>query len=182
MGVVLELYRQSLSEHAALARFGGRMAAYLLWAAVALGLLGILLDKGVPAGQSVILHRFFTFERTMEFVIAFLILAITAFVGWFPVRMNRNLVIYIAGFVGLFLSRSSALLFINLMPPSAALKLNVVMLCVSFGCLLLWLIAMRKEGEFVLTIPGHRWNLDAISALTGQLESINAALAKFCKY
>jgi len=178
--VVLELYHVALRGHPALAKFGRNTVGYVLIAAALLAVAGLMWDRHVPAGRSPILHRFNSFERTMdEWLVIFLVL-ISLFMTWFPVRLNRNSVLYIAGFVMYFLSRSAGLLLTNVDPQWKA-SIDTVMLGIASACLFTWLIALRPAGEETTTVIGHRWDAASIDRLTGQLDSINAMILRFSR-
>lgn len=179
--VVLELFRVALAGQPALSTFGRRTAAYILAAALVLAAFGLRLDSSIVPGQSTVLHYFFSFERTMDAWLLFFLVIISLFMLWFPVRMKRNVVIYIAGFVLYFFSRSAGLLLLNTLPLRYARPMGIGILCVSLGCLTIWLLALRREGEEVTVVVGHRWNPAAVEQLTGQLDTINASLIRISR-
>jgi len=119
MLVVLELYRLALAGQPALAGFGRKTVAYAMALAAVVAAGGVMLDTIVPPGQSRFTHHFFTAERTLDFAILIFLLLISAFLTWFPVKVRRNIVLYIAGFAVFYLSRSFGLLMINLLPPAS---------------------------------------------------------------
>jgi len=177
MMVVLELYKFSLAGQPALAGFGRKTVGYALALAAVVAAGGVMLDAGIPPGESRFRHYFFTAERTMDFTILMFLLFITAFMMWFPVKIRRNIVFYIGGFAVFYFSRTFGLLMINVLP-AVWLKLitNFLMAC-SVGCLLAWLFGLRRETEDFTTIVGHRWNPAAAKRLTAQLDAINVTLA-----
>src|ERR1700674_3586789 len=69
VAVVLEIFRVALADRAALASFGGKAVGYIMGLAALLAATGVMLDSPVRPGQSRILHRFFTVERTMDFMV-----------------------------------------------------------------------------------------------------------------
>jgi len=148
-----------------------------LAAVVAAG--GVMLDTIVPPGQSRFTHHFFTAERTLDFAILIFLLLISAFLIWFPVKVRRNIVLYMAGFAVFYLSRTFGLLMINLLPPASLSVVNNVFTVVSFSCLIAWLLGLRRESEDTTTTVGHRWNPAAMERLSGQLDAINATLVRF---
>ena len=177
--VVLELVDLSLAEHPAVAVFGRKAVAFAMGLAVLPAAAGVMLDSAVLPGQSRFLHRFFTAERSLDFAVLLVLLVISAFMLWFPVKLRRNIVFYIGGFAVFYFSRTFGLLAINILPP-ASLKVvtNVLMSC-SVGCLLAWLFGLRREDEDTTTIVGHRWNPAAMERLTAQLDAINVTLMRF---
>src|SRR5579864_3349213 len=179
MLVVLELYRLALAGQPALAGFGRKTVAYAMALAAVVAAGGVMLDTIVPPGQSRFTHHFFTAERTLDFAILIFLLLISAFLIWFPVKVRRNIVLYIAGFAVFYLSRSFGLLMINLLPPASLSVVNNVFTVVSFSCLIAWLLGLRRESEDTTTTVGHRWNPAAMERLSGQLDAINATLVRF---
>lgn len=179
--VVLELYRLALQGHPALAKFGRNTVAYVLIAAALVAAAGLTLDRYVPPGRSPILHRFFSFERTMDVWLMIFLILISLFMTWFPVRLSRNRVLYITGFVLYFLSRSAGLLLINLEPQQWKTSIDTVMLALASACLLMWLVALKAAGEETMTVIGHRWDPASMDRLTGQLDAINATLVRFSR-
>src|SRR5258706_7884862 len=114
--VVLEVYQIALERHPALARFLRNSITWVLAGAAAVAALGVALDRSVPPHRSIIIHHFNRFERTMDLWMLLLLAIIVIFMAWFPVRLKRNGVLYIGGFVIYFLSRSTGLLMMNLAP------------------------------------------------------------------
>ena len=182
MLVVLELYRLALAGQPALAGFGRKTVAYAMALAALVAAGGVLLDATVPPGQTRFTHHFLTAERTMDFAILIFLLLISAFLIWFPVKVRRNIVLYMAGFAVFYLSRTFGLLMINLLPRASLSVVNKVFTGFSFCCLIAWLFGLRRESEDTATTLGHRWNPAAMERLSGQLETINAALVRFGRH
>src|SRR6266436_2634127 len=112
--VVSELYSLVLADHPALAAFGQKVVAGILALAGVIAVSGLVMDYSTTPVRYPILKGFRVFERTMDAWIAIFLLLIACFMVWFPVRMKRNVALYIGGFVAWYLARSSMLLFINL--------------------------------------------------------------------
>jgi hypothetical protein len=177
--MVIELYFVALASHPALARFGKKLVAYALGLAGVIAACGVVLDSAVLPGQSQILHRFFTAERTIDFAVLLFLLLISGFMLWFPIRMKWNIALYLGGFMVFFIAQSFGLLMVNLLPRALFGVMSNIMLCVSLGCLLTWLFALRQDDRNTVAFVGHRWDPAAIGRLTGQLDQINAALLRF---
>jgi hypothetical protein len=176
---VLELYRLALAKHAGLASFG-RAAVWAVTVVVAfVAFVSALLDRAIPRGQSVILHRYFTVERTLEMVIVLFLLSIALFITWFPVQMPRNAALSIAGFSAFYTARAGGLLAANLLPRAHLGEVNDAMLAASAILLLAWTSALRPEAVSAEVVTGHTWDPEALGELSHQLDSINAALGRF---
>jgi hypothetical protein len=175
--VVLELYQLALENQPALARFGRRTVWYLVGTATAVSAVGLLLDLPRRRESQPILLDFLRFERSLDLMALVLLAAIIVFLLWFPVRVRRNVALYIGGFVIYTFQRWAGLLVTNLWP--ALLRpMSTIMLCVSFACLAIWLVLLRREDDRSTTVIGHRWSEAEADRLVGQLNAINARLAR----
>lgn len=175
--VVLEIYRIALAGQPALARFGKRTVLYVLAAAAVIAAAGFWMDRGASSARPAVLREFASFERTMDAWMLVFLLMISVFIFWFPVRMKRNGVLYISGFMVYFLARSVGLLLSNVAPKLIA-QLDTTMLAAQLLCLVLWTLALQPAGERVVTVIGHRWDPTAADRLKDQLSAINAALLR----
>lgn len=175
--VVLEIYRIALAGQPALAHFGKRTVMYILAAAAMIAGAGFWMDRGAASARPPVLREFASFERTMDAWMLLFLLMISVFMLWFPVRLKRNGVVYISGFVVYFLARSVGLLLTNIAPGLIA-KLDTTMLAAQLFCLVLWTVALQPAGERAVTVVGHRWDPAAAERLKDQLNAINTALLR----
>ena len=179
--VVQDLYRSALLEHPAVASFARRTVLAAMAIASLVALSGLALDATNLRGEALTFHRFLTFERSMNFLTLLFLLLVSALLLWFPIRVRRNIMVYMSGFVLFSSSRSFGTLLYNLRPQDARL-ISTVMLGFSLLCLLIWIIGIQPEGEFVTATPGYRRNPEAMQRLSHQLDSIHAALARFVRH
>ena len=179
--VVQDLFHIALAEHPAIASFGRRMVL----AAMALGgdggIGGVTLDATVLPGHYAAIQRFATFERSMNFVILIFLLLISILLLWFPIKVRRNIVVYISGFVLFAAARSFGLLLANLLPQGFTVLVSTILLALTLVCLLIWIIGIRPEGERATATPGYRQDPEAMQRLGRQLDAINATLARFVR-
>jgi hypothetical protein len=175
--VVLELFDRALIQQPALARFGRRMLGYLFTLAVGIGLVNLLLDAG--AANS-FLVRFLRLERTVDLVALILLIVMSGFLLWFPVRARRNTVYWFAGFMIYSFFRWTGLLLNNLWPQSSQ-NFSVVMLTVGLVCMAGWAILLKPEGEKETVVTGHSWNPAQAERLTVQLNTINSRLERLVR-
>jgi hypothetical protein len=180
--VVQDLYRMALVEHPAVASFARRSVLAVMVIAAVLTLSGIALDVAIPAGQYPAIHRFATFERSINFLILLFLLIVSALLLWFPIKVRRNIVVYISGFVLFSASRSFGLLLSNILPPSDTRTVSTVLLALTLTCLVIWIIGLQPEGELVTATPGYRRNPETMQRLSHQLDSINTALTRFIRH
>lgn len=175
--VVLNLYGQALDRHPALAHFGHRILGYFFGIAAGLSALGAFLDTAAVYGVYRRLRIFLLFERSMDAVVLALLVCFGLLLLWFPVRIRRNVALYICGFVIYSFERWAGLLLVNLWPQFRT-QVNIGMLAVSFVCLMAWSILLRSGGESATVVTGRHWNGQASERLIGQLDAINIRLAR----
>lgn len=175
--IALEMYWDGLAGHPALARFGQRMVGYALLAATAVAFAGLAIDPAVPAGQSKLVHYYFVFERTIDWVVLILLLLLFGFMSWFPVRVRKNFAVYIAVFIVFFFAHPLGLLALNFWPHLLD-PVRVGQLAVSLLCVLTLTLFLRREGEVEITVTGHRWDPAAMEKLAGDLIAINARMER----
>jgi hypothetical protein len=180
--VVQDLYRITFLEHPAVAKFARRSVMAALAIAAAIALSGIRLDFTILPGQYPAIHRFAAFERSMNFLILLFLLIVSALLLWFPIKVRRNIVVYISGFLLFSASRSFGLLLSNLLPQSDTRLVSTVLLALTLICLVFWIIGLQPEGELVTATPGSRRNPETMQRLSHQLDSINAALTRFVRH
>jgi hypothetical protein len=179
--IVQDLYRIALLEHPAVASFARRTVLAAMAIAAAAALSGIRLDFNILPGQYPDIHRFLTFERSMNFLTLLFLLIVSALLLWFPIRVRRNIMVYISGFVLFFAARSFGLLLYNLRPQDGRL-ISTILLGLTLLCLFIWIVGIEPEGELVTATPGYRRNPEAMQRLSHQLDSINAALTRFVRH
>jgi hypothetical protein len=179
--VVQDLYRIALLQHPALASIARRSVLVVLAIAAVVALSGITLDSTILPGQALSAHRFETFERSMNFVILLFLLLISFLLLWFPIRVRRNIVVYISGFVLYSASRSFGVLLYNLLPRDARL-ISTILLGFTLLCLFIWIVGIQPEGELVTATPGYRRNNETTQRLSQQLDAINTALTRFVRH
>jgi hypothetical protein len=177
--ILIEIYSRALERHPALARFGRSMVGYILVAAAVIPMIGLLLNHSASGSQHYF-QTFLLFERTTNATMAIFLVLISLFLGWFPVRMRRNVIVYISGFVVLWLARTVLVHVISLWVDNRHLirVSNTAEMCVTLICLSFWTLAFRREGEARTAVVGHLWNRAEAERLTEQLNAINEGLAR----
>ena len=180
--VVQDLYRIALSEHPALASMARRTVLAAMAIAAAVALSGITLDFTDSTGAISRHPSLLDFRaQRMNFLTLLFLLIVSALLLWFPIRVRRNIVVYISGFVLFSASRSFGLLLSNLRPQDARL-ISTILLGLTLLCLLIWIVGIEPEGELVAATPGYRHNPEAMQRLNHQLDSINSALTRFVRH
>jgi hypothetical protein len=179
--VVLELYREALAGHPALAKFGRRSVLVLMGTAVLVAASGAALDSANPRGMAFMVHRYLEIERTIGLMVCVFLLLMGVFLLWFPVKVKHNVVVYITGFFFFYSCRAAGLLLVNLLQPSALRRMSVLLLGSSLACLLYWILRLRKESEDVVTVTGSRSHSGALDRLSAQMDQINTAVTRLAR-
>jgi hypothetical protein len=179
--VVLEIYRLSLQERRALARFGRNMVGYALGISFSASLIRLFFYGGVPADQ-VVLHYTLAVEGVVDSTILIFLCLMGAFLAWFPVQMKKSLVAYFLGFVFYFSALWVILLLaIRHTAERDVATVNVIAEVVRIGCIIFWIKGMRKKDDDNTTTTGHRWNPEEMQRLKTQLDEINAGLERLAR-
>jgi len=176
--VLVEIYALALENTPALAQFGRNTVRYVLAAAALFPVAWVLVDHARSAHPY--LRAFLLFEQTMNATIAIFLIIISAFMAWFPVRMRRNVILYAGGFILWSLSRSAMLHVINQWSGNKQVSLaaNCADMLIIAGCLLSWLLGLKREGESRTAVVGHLWNRAEAERLAEQLHAINDSLER----
>src|SRR5215471_3717744 len=177
--VVLELYQLALAQQPALARFGRRTLDYLFALAVVAGLVNFFYT-GFVAAPGNYPTGFFRLESTIDLVTLVVLVLITVFLLWFPVRSTRNVAFCLGGFVLYSFQRWAGLLLAAIWPQSVH-TFGIVMMAFSLVCLVVWGFVLRREGEKRTVVTGHRWNPAEAERLSIQLHAINSRLESLAR-
>lgn len=178
--LVVEVYSLALENTPALARFGRNIVGYILIAAMVVPAVAVFLDNSGSREPYPYLRLFHLFEQTMNGTIAIFLILISFFMTWFPVRLRRNVIAYISGFIVWTLTNSAvAHLFIQFPKNLLAIRtISSIRMCIVAGCLVFWMAVFKREGEARTAVVGHLWNRAEAERLTEQLDAINNGLAR----
>lgn len=178
--VVAEIYSLALENTPALARFGRNAVGYILGAAMLIPAIALLLDNSGSGTPYPFLRLFYLFEQTMNGTIGIFLILISVFMAWFPVRLRRNVIAYVSGFIVWTLTNSAGAHLVNNFPKNlvAIRTISSIRMCIVVGCLVWWLVVLKREGETRTAVVGHLWNREEAERLTEQLDSINNGLAR----
>jgi hypothetical protein len=180
VGFAMQLWRLALLGYPAVARFGRGIVIYMLLAATAVSVSGLVLEPTRSRFENPLVHAFVAIEGAVDsMVLAFLVAAVL-FLLWFPVTMHRNVAVCIAAFSFYMFHRWALLLFVNLYPADSHV-LSAVMVVLSLACMVLWTLAIRPEGEIATTVTGHGGNPFETERLLRQLAAINERLKRMMK-
>jgi hypothetical protein len=174
--VLVEIYGLALEKTPALSQFGRNAVRYVLVAAALFPVGMVLVDHA--SSPNPYLRAFLLFEQTVDATIAIFLIIISAFMAWFPVRMRRNVILYAGGFIVWSLSHSAGVHVVNQWSgnKTVSLAVNFVDMLIIMGCLLVWLLGLKREGESRTAVIGHLWNRAEADRLAEQLDAINNSL------
>jgi hypothetical protein len=123
------------------------MLGYLFSIAVAFGLVNLLLEfDGAERRRGALLVGFWRLERSVDLFAFIVLILIAVFLLCFPVRVRRNVAVWLGGFMLYSYSRWTGLLLTNLFPQLTH-ELNVAMLAASLACVIGWSLMLTREGE-----------------------------------
>jgi hypothetical protein len=152
--VIHELYELALAQQPVLARFNRRMLGYLFAIAVACVLVNLLLEfEDGGRKRYVLLVSFLRLGRSVDLFAFIALISIAGFLFLFPVRVRRNVAIWLWGFLLYSFSRWTGLLLTNAFPQLAH-GLSVAMLAASLACWIGWSLMLNREGEKEIVVTG----------------------------
>lgn len=171
--IVLELYSKIFGSLTGIASTARRYVRMALAAAIIISLLLLGLER-TPV---TLVNRFFIFERAIISSLVLFVFLITVFLLYYPIPLNRNVIVYSIGYAFYFLCKAASLFARN----SGFAKTSFVSdiwLTVSTLCVLFWIIFLNRKGEKTAVVFGHRWDRGDEARLLRQLEAINASLLR----
>jgi hypothetical protein len=169
--IVVELYRVVLRDLPGIATISRRYVTIT----VAVATLGSLLLLRLEETPGNFVSTFFVIERAIVFSLVVFILLVSAFLAYYPVPLNRNVVIYSVGYAVYFLTKATAL-FVRTLGHHVAPQISTVLMAVSSVCLLFWALTLNRRGEMRAVVVGHKWKLEDEARLLSKLKAINANL------
>jgi hypothetical protein len=171
--IVLELYTLILGDLVGIATLSRRYIKVAIGLAIAVSLLLLYFEK-TPTG---ITTTFLIFERAIVSSLLVFVLLITAFVVYYPVPLNRNVVVYSIAYA-LYFATKTAGLFASNLSHHWYRQVSTLLVGVSTACLMLWVFALSRRGETKPEVIGHRWQPEDGERLLSQLKAINASLVR----
>jgi hypothetical protein len=169
--IVVELYRLILRDLPGIASVARRYITVTVAIATAGSLL--LLNLGLRPRNY--FSTFLIIERAIVFSLLIFILLVTAFLAYYPIPLNRNVVIYSIGYAVYFLTKATTL-FIRTLGYHVSQQISAVLLALSSACLLFWAITLNRQGEMRTVVVGHKWKREDEALLLSKLKAINANL------
>jgi hypothetical protein len=127
------------------------------------------------------LEQLTVLERGVLSTLVLLIVLMTAFLVWFPVRLPVNLGWHAMVFSLYFLSKSSLILYRNITGSAVDRSVSLAVMGLAGVCLSIWIIMLKPSGESASIVMGHRWDQAEERRLIAQLKDVNSALTKMAR-
>jgi hypothetical protein len=192
--MVYSLLEKILVQLPGLLRLSRRILHLVFLIALVIGLVSARYEYSAPgfaatAKAKKFIIQCWTTEMVLDRVVASTVLlcliAITAFLRWFPVRIPRNLAAFSVGFA-VYFTAMTVLLLTRSLWPNEALKIvtevlkvfNLLMGSVSGICFAFWIFLLSPAGEFIPSTMAIQRQPQEQERLIAQLELINDALLK----
>lgn len=181
---IFALLRALLARLPGILRFSRRVLAGVTALCIALALIsarpemssGGLVRPSDPVSK--IMGSVILTDRLIATVVVLVLLAISVFVLWFPIRLPRNLAVFTIGFVIYFGSKTALLLVPSFwrhpLPPVIGIINTFLLSC----ALAYWLLNIRANGEKSTVTLGHRWRSQDQDRLLLQLQTLNETLVR----
>jgi len=170
---VLELYTLILHDLRGLASASRRYLKICLGLAT-VGSSVLLLLEQTPHSMITI---FMVIDRVLVTSLLIFVLLLTAFLVYYPIPINRNLVVYSIGYAVYFTAKASSLLALN-MSYTWVRQFGVVVVAASTISMLFWLVGLSRQGEEKPLVIGHLWNREDQDEVLERLKALNASLLR----
>ncbi len=171
--VVLELYTLVLRDLTGIASASRRYVKVCVVLALLVSLL-LLEAEQTPHG---IVAAFMLVDRALVTSLLIFVLLLTAFLVYYPVPINRNLVVYSTGYALYFIAKGCGLLVLNI-SHAWSRQFSYVVVTASTLAMLFWLVGLSPAGEKKTMLIGYRWKRDDREQLLARLKALNASLLR----
>ncbi len=176
--IVLELYSLVLQNHKGIASFGRWAVLGGLAIATVVSSVTLPAEMSHSAEKFTILRTYFLVNRGLDASLVVFLLIITAFLAWFPVPLNRNVVLYSMVYALYFTVGALAELARNLGGLAAWSGVNLAINGLELLCLGIWIAFLNRAGEARTVVVHQTWTAQHEEFLVRQLEAINAGLMR----
>lgn len=178
IAVVLELYRLVLESNRGIYTLGKWLMALGMTVAVGTSVL-TLLPHFNPATPQISrgLGYFYAVDRGITSSLALFLFLMVVLLGFYRVRLSRNVIVHTVIYTIFFLSHTLAVLLRSLLGLRLLQASNTALMAVCAGCMLAWLWLLNPAGEKVspwaaVVNPAHE------GKILYHLESLNSTLLK----
>jgi hypothetical protein len=176
--VVLELYSVALINFKGLQTAGRWMLWGALPLAVAISAATMVPTWRSPTERFPLVFYFLLIERGIMFSLVVFILLTLLFLSWYPVPLNRNIIVHCFLCTFLLLSGSMGFLVRNVAGDTVMGGVNIALASVTTLCWLGWLILLSPAGEAGKVTLRRVFDPEDEKRLIAQLTSINSSLLR----
>jgi hypothetical protein len=169
--IVVELYRVIFRDLPGIASVSRRFIKITVVVGILVSLFLFHFEE-TPANY---VSTFFVIERGIDFSLVLFILLVSAFLTYYPVSLNRNVVVYSIGYAFYFLIKATAL-FIRTLGHYVAPQISTILIVVFSLTLLFWLLGLNRQGEIRTLVSGRKCNTGDAERLLSKIKAINANL------
>lgn len=177
-GVVLDTCRMTLDRYPNIAAAGRKAVQASFAAAVLLSVAAAGFESNLPKGEFPVLFYFLVALRSGMVTLAVATILIFAFLSWFPVRMSQNSVRFLTLFLFYLGSKAAFLFALNYLGFDQRQIVSLSILGLAAVCLALWIVGLRRDGEYIRTVVRPVRNPGREDVLVAQLDAINASLLR----
>jgi len=171
--IVLECFDSVLRNLGGIATISRRYIKITLGIAV----IAALLLLGLERTPRTVFQYFYTLDRTIISSLVMFVLLINIFLVYYPIPLNRNVIVYSVGYAVYFLTKAAAL-FARNVSDELQRQISAVLIAVSTACLIFWAFTLNRQGETKTVVIGHKWRAEDEERLLSQLKEINASLGR----
>ncbi len=175
--VIWSLSRTLFSSYPAIGSFASRAAKLIVAGCLLLGWISFLTDPILPLGRSPALHLFISVERAVITGLLAFLFILSVFVGWFPVRMARNLARILIGFLAILTAA-----WINHLVSNVASRYtpwgNILSSIMLVGSAVYWSLTVHLAGETETAYTLPAWDPERMDRMTSQLAQMEAQLSR----
>ena len=176
--IVLELYQRVLSGYKGISTLGRWVFMVAVVVAVTAALATLSPDLSNPSQKFRIILYYSVLKRAIFSSVAIFLLFITGFLVWYPIPLNRNVVIFAMVYAPYFLGNAAALLVRNVAGPDVTRAVSTAMLAIECACMFAWLVFLNRKGEARKVVMGHQWKAGDDERLVAQLNAVNRVLTR----
>ncbi len=181
LAVVLELYRLVLESNRGIYTLGKWLMYLGMAVAVAVSVLSLVphFNPAMPQ-QSRTMASYYAIHRGVTSSLALFLFLMVILLGFYSVRLSRNVIVHTVIYTIFFLSNTLAVLARNLFGMGLAQATNTVLTAFSAACMLAWFFLLNPAGEKVPALaadvdPAHE------GKILYHLESLNSTLLKIAQ-
>ena len=173
-----ELYTAVFRNYRGIGRYGRYGFYGLLVFALCFSAASLILSWSGPVETYPILRNAMQLERGVDVAVVILLLAILSFLVWWPIPLNRNVIVHTFIFFVYFLTHATVLLVRTLGGPAITRAASTASLALSLGCFCAWLVLMNSQGETRIYRERVAHDPANEDQLLANLEAINSSLLK----